>query len=154
MLFTASKESINRRHSFSSLKGSSSLHPNSSNHNLYINSFAQVMIGPRRPKGSKILAIVDKTILLVNEVGLCCSILNRKQSNLGFQIIPRALVSSDWKLSRVNFHTTYEDASLRSLTFLLIDAAIRLPLLYSWIPIVCHSCSSHSAPQEMLKENY
>ncbi|GFW25747.1 hypothetical protein TNCV_1310081 [Trichonephila clavipes] len=81
------------------------------------------MIGPRRPKGSKILAIVDKPILLVNEVGLCCSILKRKQSNLGFQIIPSALVSSDskkkhtlvdWKLSRVNFHTTYEVASLRS----------------------------------------
>ncbi|GFS96750.1 hypothetical protein TNCV_4754341 [Trichonephila clavipes] len=54
MLFTASKESINRRHSFSSLKGSLSLHPNSSNQNLCINIFAQVMIGPRRPKGSNI----------------------------------------------------------------------------------------------------
>ncbi|GFS68703.1 hypothetical protein TNCV_1959081 [Trichonephila clavipes] len=85
-----------RRHSFS-LKGSSSLHPNSSNPNLCINIFVQVIIGSRRPKGSKILAIVDKTILLVNEVGLCCSILNRKQSNLGLQIIPSTLISSDSK---------------------------------------------------------
>ncbi|GFY17196.1 uncharacterized protein TNCV_1089721 [Trichonephila clavipes] len=59
------------------------------------------MIGPRRPKGSKILAIVDKTILLVNEVNLCCSILKMKQSNLGFQIIPVAAVAEWYRYQTV-----------------------------------------------------
>ncbi|GFT67949.1 hypothetical protein TNCV_38601 [Trichonephila clavipes] len=34
---------------------------------------------------------------LVNEVSLCCSILKRKESNLGFKIMPSNLVQSDYK---------------------------------------------------------